>query len=214
LCGAARDLRFEVGKEGAMHLRTLVATGLATLAVSGCDRTKSDESSTTMTTGAGIPTLDLVASAENASAIARPSDEVPLVPTTSKLLHLTTSVRAAPRAPDRVAELGQGSEVTEIARSRDYYLVLFIEPYRQRKLAGWVHRDAVDDSTAVGLSSALVNGPYTCGEGTVRVRTDHDFCAPACREDADCKSLGGICDGNGTLVGTPPSARIQYCIVR
>ena len=197
-----------------MHLRTLVAAGLATLAASGCDRAKNDDVSSTTVTSAGIPAVDLVASAENASAVSRPSDEVPLVPTTSKLLHPITSVRAAPRAPDRVAELGQGSEVTELARSRDYYLVLFVDPFHQRKLAGWVHRDAVDDSTAVGLASALVNGPYTCGEGTAHVRTDHDFCAPPCREDADCKNLGGLCDGNGTLVGSPPSSRVQYCIVR
>jgi hypothetical protein len=95
-------------------------------------------------TGAQVvkPAVDISA-ADNASAVKRFGDEVPVPPTTMQLASNTVMIRSAPGAEDATA-LTTSDGVTALAREGDWYLVFYSDPSNtQKTLAGWIYKDGV-----------------------------------------------------------------------
>ena len=100
--------------------------------------------------------------------------------------------------------------VIEVAREArgDYYLVTYPDADdTSKQLAGWVFKDAVEnnawmsqDPTIASPKSAATSkggmATLSCGKGESHMKTDHDFCAKACRDDGACgKTQSEACDG-------------------
>jgi len=153
---------------------------------------------TAMTTGANV-TVDPIARAENVGSIKRMPDEAKLTPSTVQILIPTAAVRTQPFGDKRVIDLPFGASATKVARVREYYLVTFDDPnVRGRRLAGWLHQDAID-SRAVHSPEQMAK--LGCRQGEVQLETFGELCATPCNNDADCKAAsGGVCDGYGKRI--------------
>jgi hypothetical protein len=120
------------------------------------------------------------------------------------------SVRDSPGG-EATQILYEGTEVMELARSRDHYLISFAPPGEEsRRMTGWVYKDAVERwGPADGAASTT--STQACAKGDVHVQSDHDFCAKPCREDGDCQTPA-TCDGEARLFGAADSAEARYCV--
>lgn len=200
---------------------TILIAGV--LALGACDRTKSeDESSserepvtnTNATVNApsgGARTANLLAAAANASTIKRYADESPMTPTPSQIVPATT-VRTMPLGSQAVAIFDTSSDATVLGKMGDYYLVMFPDPKAgERQLAGWVYKDGVGTGTA---PTTLTPPPrFACKAGDVEVLADSS-CARPCSRDLDCSWVGGVCDGNGSVATGPHAVgRAHYCVL-
>jgi len=171
-----------------------------------------------------------IANATNASEVTQFPDQTKVAPVQAKITIATATVRPAPQSTDKVQVVKQGLEVTELAKDKDYYLVLFNDSSDSAKQkAGWIHKDALE-SYALGTpdkndKNAPQTGPsaaktapaatkLTCNAGEVRIQTDHDFCGHQCKDDSDCKKQSGVCDGAGKMVSLAGQLTpARYCVM-
>jgi hypothetical protein len=154
----------------------------------------------------------------------------------------TVTVRKSPQGGESITVLKTGTDVTEVSKAHDYVLILLPDPKDSSKqLLGWVYKDALEPSESklamqgdtkgdsklalgeptkggatqgtAGAANAKGEKPITCKAGEVKMQSDHDFCAKACREDADCKASGGLCDGEAKVI-VPGGAldKGRYCV--
>jgi len=171
-----------------------------------------------------------IANATNATEVTQFPDQMKVSPSQARITTATATVRPAPQSTDKVQVVKQGLEVTELAKDKDYYLVLFNDSSDATKQkAGWIHRDSLE-SYALGTpekgdKNAPQTGPsaaktapaaskLTCNAGEVRLQTDRDFCAHQCKDDSDCKKLNGVCDGAGKMVSLAGQMTpAHYCVM-
>jgi hypothetical protein len=171
---------------------------------------------------------DVLASVANRGRITEPPDEAKITPTKSVRISpgFSIPVRAAPHG-DWIASLAATASVNEVARDArgDYYLVTYPDvDDTSKQLAGWVFKDAVEntawmsqDPTIVPPKSAATSKTATlsCGKGESHLKTDHDFCAKACRDDVACsKTQSEACDGLAFEVrdGATRLETARYCV--
>lgn len=184
-----------------------------------------------VTPPAATPPANPIAKASNATEVTQFPEQMKLSPTQATIMSIAATVRPAPQSSDKVQVVKQGLAVTEVAKDKDYILVLFNDPNdTSKEKAGWVHKDSLEnyafeanakgdktDKTPVTGQSAAKGAPaaskLTCNKGEARLETDHAFCAQTCKDDGDCKKLNGVCDGNGKMVDI--SGKLQsahYCV--
>jgi len=170
-----------------------------------------------------------IANATNATEVTQFPDQTKVAPSQAKVTTATATVRPAPQSADKVQVVKQGLEVTELAKDKDYYLVLFNDSSDAAKQkAGWIHKDSLETyatERADKNSKEPLTGPsaakaapaaskLTCNTGEVRLQTDHDFCAHQCKDDSDCKKLSGVCDGAGKMVSLAGQMTpAHYCVM-
>jgi hypothetical protein len=199
---------------------TILIVTVCTLAA--CDRNKPDDAfppepksvtntSANVNTTPGAGNVDPISAATNAATVTRYDDESPMKPMKSKLVPMTTA-RTTPLGKQAVAIMETGCDATAVAKKGDYFLAVFPDPKDSSKqLAGWIYKDGLD---IVG-AAAKVPGPpttFTCKAGDVHVLND-GLCAKICAHDADCASVGGVCDGNGAVATSAHAVgHAQYCI--
>lgn len=175
-----------------------------------------------------------IASASNATEVTQFPEETKITPVEAKVTTIAATIRPAPQSSDKVQVVKQGLGVTEVAKDKDYVLVLFNDPSdTSKQKAGWIHKDSLEnyafeqdlsgksdkDKAALGTpapaaaKAAPAAAKLTCNNGEARLETDHAFCARTCKDDGDCKKLNGVCDGNGKVVDV--SGKLQsshYCV--
>jgi len=108
---------------------------------------------------------------------------------------------------------------------------------KDKQMAAWIYDDAVMNPSTITERTGGKNAKGTsdekkpqCAKGEIGVRTDHDFCAKACKADGDCASNanaanaknannananagGDVCDGNGLqIVGNGHDTPVKYCV--
>src|SRR5262249_40354254 len=87
-----------------------------------------------------------IANATNATEVTQFPDQTKIAPAQAKITTQTATVRPAPQSTDKVQVVKQGQEVTELAKDKEYYLVLFNDSSDNTKQkAGWVHRDSLEN---------------------------------------------------------------------
>ena len=176
-------------------------------------------------TGAAVE-VDPLASVENKDRVKRSPDEVKILPnrTAQLITGFAAAVRTSPSG-DEVTTIEKTVNVTEVARNRagDYYLVVYPDPKDPSKqLAGWVYKDALEntgwstsDQTSGGSLQNTMASKLDCSHGEAHLRTDHDFCGKACKDDKSCeKKSGELCDGLAFDVHerTNKLTSTRYCI--
>src|SRR5262249_8317003 len=159
------------GKRGRLvMLRTFGMVAFACLAMSalGCESPKPEKSTKDETSGErlAIATNQHLTGASVTRAVekvdvARFSDETNLTPTVATLMPSTTRVRKSPGG-ETIAVLPTGTEVTELSRAREHYLVDLVDPRdRTHHITGWVYKDALeswgppDELAATGAKAAV-----------------------------------------------------------
>jgi hypothetical protein len=178
---------------------------------------------------APVAPVNPIANATNATEVTQFPDQMKVAPSQAKVTTATATVRPAPQSSDKVQVVKQGLEVTELAKDKDYYLVLFNDSSDSAKQkAGWIHKDSLETyatERADKNSKEPLTGPsaaktapaaskLTCNTGEVRIQTDHDFCAHQCKDDSDCKKLSGVCDGAGKMVSLAGQMTpAHYCVM-
>ncbi len=229
-----------------MLLRTtLIALGALT--VIACDNDKKTEMVTppassaavgqNTVTGANVvtPLPETTPPAPmNAADVKRFDDETKMTSrTTSKLTTSTMNVRKSPGG-ELITTLPKDTEVTQLAKRADYYLIEFVDLSDATKHEmGWIYKDAFykGEATAAtgtgamgGATDKLSAGsttkpaanakaaPLACTAPMVRAATDSEFCAKPCTTDGDCKPIG-TCDGEGNVYSGPQKVgRGKYCV--
>jgi hypothetical protein len=186
---------------------------LASLAAAGCEEKRGSPpiARDQRLTGATV-TRPPVAERQGEPDIARFADETRLSPTPATLMPETTRVRRSPGGEPLVMLRG-GTEVVELARARNHYLVQFSTPNDPwQRMTGWVYKDALESWGPPDEIVATGSKVRACAKGDVHVQSDHDFCARPCREDGDCQGPG-VCDGEALVVNGARSERARYCVV-
>jgi len=172
-------------------------------------------------TGASVSTgANSLARTENKDRIHLSPDDVAIAP--GKLVRLaegfTVTARQAPRG-EPLATIPAADVVLEVSLDArgDYVLVLFPDPMDSTKeMAGWVSMNALAN-TAWARESPTSPGSTsnaTCVGDHARMRTDRDFCAKPCADDAQCeRGAGEVCDGLAYAVHGPrmPLTPARYC---
>jgi len=178
-------------------------------------------------------TMSPIANAKNASDVTQFPEQQKVAPTTMKIVTPAATIRTAPQGTTEVLVAKQGLEVTEVAKDRGYYLVLFNDPSDATvQKAGWVYRDALESTAATpsgkdANGKPLANNPanakgapasaaaakLTCPAGQVRIQTSEAFCGNQCKSDSDCKNVNGMCDGYGSMVSQSGQLTpAHYCV--
>jgi hypothetical protein len=185
-----------------------------------------------VTPPAAAPPANPIAKASNATEVTQFPEQMKLSPTQATIMSTAATVRPAPQSSDKVQVVKQGLAVTEVAKDKDYVLVLFNDPNdTSKEKAGWIHKDSLENYafeqnlkndkaannpspiTGQAAKVAPAASKLTCNKGEARLETDHAFCALTCKDDGDCKKLNGVCDGNGKMVDI--SGKLQaarYCV--
>lgn len=199
---------------------TILFVTVCTLAA--CDRNKPDDTfpaapksvtntSARVQTNPGTASIDPISVATNAGAVTRYDDESPMKATRSKLVPMTTA-RTRPLGKQAVAVMETACDATAVAKKGDYFLAVFPDPKEpEKQLAGWIYKDGLD---FVGAAAKIAEPPsiFTCKAGDVYV-LDDGLCVKACAHDADCASVGGVCDGNGAIATSAHAVgHAQYCV--
>lgn len=222
----------------------LLATGAIALGAMACenkDTTKTPpEQPVTITnapvtppaqvTPVAVTPVNPIANATNATEVTQFPDQTKVAPSQAKITTATATVRPAPQSTDKVQVVKMGLEVTELAKDKDYYLVLFNDSSDATKQkAGWIHKDSLESyafgTPDKGDKNVPQTGPaaaktapaaskLTCNAGEVRLQTDHEFCGQQCKEDSDCKKGSGVCDGAGKMVSLAGQLTpAHYCVM-
>ena len=239
--------------------KTAMLATFAVLATAACDNPKTDTTTTTsaptpVTNPNGTPAANAnpdmpkpvvaptpvvepspIANAKNASEVTLFPEQMKVAPTTMKILTPAATIRTAPQGTSQVIVAKQGLEVTEVAKDKGYYLVLFNDPSDSTvQKAGWVYRDALESPTGAMNSAKDMNGKpavlhnpenakgapasaaaakLTCAAGQARFQGADAFCGNQCKTDADCKNVDGMCDGYASTISQSgqltPS---HYCV--
>jgi hypothetical protein len=238
-----------------LYRTTSTLIGLAALSLLACDndKSKTEPAPTTMTppassavgqntvTGAAMNApapAETAVAPSNAADVKRFDDEMKMsTRTNEKLTTNTMNVRKSPGG-ELITTLPKDTEVTQLSRRQDYYLIEFANPTDSTKREmGWIYKDAFykGDTAAAGATAAAgskmdttVTGktatpdkgataakaapPLACTAPNVRAATDTEFCAKPCKMDDDCKPVG-TCDGEGMVYsGGQKVARGKYCV--
>jgi len=239
-------------------MKTAMLTTFAVLATAACDNPKTDTTTTTSaptpaanpnnTNNANNPSANTqpsdlhqattpaatpspIANAKNASDVTLFPEQQKVAPTTMKIVTPAATIRTAPQGTSQVLVAKQGLEVTEVAKDRGYYLVLFNDPSDSTvQKAGWIYRDALESpaatpagkdangkplaaSNAKGAPASAAAAKLTCAAGQVRIQTNDAFCGNQCKSDSDCKNVDGMCDGYGNMVSQSGQLTpAHYCV--
>jgi hypothetical protein len=179
--------------------------------------TNAQVNSPTTTPAAPNPT-NPIASAANESEVKQFAEQVKIPATQSMIVVTQANIRPAPQSTDKVEVGKQGLSVTELAKNKDYFLVLYNDPQDPAKQkAGWIYRDALGDKNAKEAAQTpkptAQTPKLTCEAGQFHMQTDRDFCAAQCKADSDCKKLSGVCDGEAKIIGASGAATpAHYCV--
>ena len=195
-------------------------------------KTTAAPQTTVTNTNATVPTSgDVLANVSNRSRVTEPADEAKILPPKAVKIPagFTVPLRSGPRG-EWIGSLSTSANVSEVARdpTGSYFLVLYPDPDDSAKqLAGWVFKDAVENTTWSSQDTAL--GPQAphaaasggkeaklaCGKGESHMKTDRDFCAKPCGDDAACAgSKSETCDGLAFEVrdGATRMQTARYCV--
>jgi hypothetical protein len=189
---------------------------------------------TVTSTNATVPgSADVLANATNRDRIRELPDEARITPpkATKLIPGFSVQLRASPWG-EPIGALESTGTVTEVARDPkgDYYLVLYTSPADGTKqLGAWVYKDAVENTSWTSQDTAIA--PLTgkpastpagakeptlaCAKGQERMKTDHEFCAKTCNDDAACdKGRSEICEGLAFAerAGASKMASARYCM--
>jgi hypothetical protein len=210
-----------------LQLTALIVPALSLLACNRDTQTSSvspappppeDPAPMTPTLTGALVNVDPAAGAANHDKVRQFPEEVRLTPPKSVPLitGFETPVRDAPGGA-LIAHLDTNGNVLEVARdpTGDHYLVMYIDPHDDvRKLAGWVNKDAVENTMWSETAGAFDSTTRVeCLAGTKHLRTDHDFCARTCESDDGCDRGGAqVCDGLAFQIGRGGDlASTRYC---
>jgi hypothetical protein len=197
------------------HACVVVVAWLSASVLASCqgrseDATAAPVATNQQLTGATVTRARTEAERGANADVMRFADELPLAPTPAILVTTIAHVRKSPGG-DAILILNEGTEVTELARARDHYLVQFLDPSdRSRRLTGWIYKDALDGFTPPGEVASAASRA-ACAKGDVRVQSDRVFCARPCKSDGDCEGAS-VCDGEARVVSAIASARARYCV--
>jgi hypothetical protein len=159
--------------------------------------------------------VDATAAPPAAPALATNEGDVARFPDETKLADVVAAtkrdfnVREAPPAGVVIAPLAKGTNVTQIAKRGQFFLILWDNPAAPgTKLMGWVQEGAF---TATPPKDA---GALTCGTGEIPLAGDTPFCGKVCQADAECPS-GQACKGqaNKLLANGKAGDGVTVCTV-